>query len=69
MDPPGVLVHGGVLRNHVGQGERCVAAGDCKEYTKIQLIGYKQILSHIGMVQIKPLRPKKGFAEFQLRVE
>lgn len=28
VDPPGVLVQLGVLRNHVGQGERGVAAGD-----------------------------------------
>lgn len=28
VDPPGILVQLGVLRNHVGQGERGVAAGD-----------------------------------------
>lgn len=30
VDPPGVLVQLGVLRNHVGQGESGIAARDCK---------------------------------------
>lgn len=30
MDPPGILVRFGVLRNHIGQGESGVTARDCK---------------------------------------
>lgn len=30
VDPPGVLVQSGVLRNHIGQGESGIAARDCK---------------------------------------